>query len=77
MALWHCTAPSHPTGIASSGTYASVERRKDLIQECPDANALPEVHEALQVAKRPDKYTVFWDEVFCAFYGLMHSHNWK
>lgn len=38
---------------------------------------MPEVCEALQVAKRPEKYSVLWDKVFCAFYGLMHSHNWK
>lgn len=38
------------------------------MQECPHAAALPEVHEVLQDAKRPDKYTVFWDKGFCTFF---------
>lgn len=28
LPLWHFTASSHPTGLASSGTYVSIERRR-------------------------------------------------
>ena len=38
------------------------------MQECPHAAALPEVHEALQDTKRPDKYTILWDKLFCTFF---------